>query len=195
MNGEALGRGAVVLRGADGLGADERAVLRQPERHLAPPASPQHRQDLEGRAGWSDERNVEVRHAELVRDAPAVSRVPVEQLQDARRLTEGADSLEHTVVEHRIDQPDPSARDERMRAALHEVRLGRDPAEPELELVDETRLHLRGRYPCGTASRVESTVSASPYSTASAGPRKLSRSMSRMTSSTSRPEWNAISSA
>jgi hypothetical protein len=32
-----------------------------------------------------------------------------------------------------------------MRAALHEVRLGRDPAESELELVDETRLHLRGR--------------------------------------------------
>jgi hypothetical protein len=44
-----LSRRAVVLGGADRVGADERPLLRVPDRDLMPPAAPQERQDLERR--------------------------------------------------------------------------------------------------------------------------------------------------
>ena len=46
---EPLSRRAVVLRSADRVGADERPLLRVPERDLVPPTAPQERQNLEPR--------------------------------------------------------------------------------------------------------------------------------------------------
>ena len=108
MDGETLRRRAVVLRRSDRLRADERAVLGNPERDLAPAAASDHRNHLEGRADRSGAGNLEMRHAELVGEACAIACVPVDQLDDAGRLTERADAVEHAVVEARDRRARPS---------------------------------------------------------------------------------------
>src|SRR5438552_4178180 len=81
-------RRTIVLRSADRVGANERPLLREPERDLVPPAPPQERQHLERRTRRGLLRNLVVGDAELLGDGTAVTAVAVEQLQDAGRVAE-----------------------------------------------------------------------------------------------------------
>ena len=74
----------------------------------------------------------------------------VEQLDDAGGLAERADSVLHPVPLDRIDEPDLAVEDERVRAALHEGGLGRDPADPPLLLVAEADVHQAASRSCIT---------------------------------------------
>jgi catechol 2,3-dioxygenase-like lactoylglutathione lyase family enzyme len=80
-----LSRRAVVLGGADRVGADKRPLLRVPERDLMPPAAPQERQDLERRPCRGLLGKFVVWDAKLFGDGAAVTAVPVEQLHNAGR--------------------------------------------------------------------------------------------------------------
>jgi len=104
------------------------------------------------------------RHAEPAGNGRAVAPVPVEQLDDAGRLAKRADSLLHPIAVDHVDQPHLPFDRERVRAALHELGLRRDPAEPPLLLVAEADVHhaARARIPSlssitRTASGLEST--------------------------------------
>ena len=101
-----LSRRAVVLGGADRVGADERPLLRIPEGDLVPPAAPQERQNLEPRPRRRLLGNLVVRNAELRGDGTAVTAAPVEQLHDADRVSELTRALQGTLVGYRIDYPD-----------------------------------------------------------------------------------------
>jgi len=65
----------------------------------------------------------------------AVTVVTVEQLQHPGRLAGGTDSFFDAVTVDRIDEPDATVDDKRVRATLHE--LVHDPAEAVVELVAE----------------------------------------------------------
>jgi hypothetical protein len=107
---EALSRRTVVPRSADRLGADERPLLREPERDLVPPAPPQERQHLERRTRRGLRWNLVVGDAELLGDGAAVTAVPVEQLQDAGRVAELASAPSATSsATGSITQTRPSA--------------------------------------------------------------------------------------
>ena len=114
---EPLAPRAVVRRGAERVGAHERAEVREPERHLVPALPLQHGDHLERRACRREVRDDVMRHAESAGDACAVAAVPIEQLHDGCGLTERANALERLVVVDRIDQPDPAARGERVRGS------------------------------------------------------------------------------
>jgi hypothetical protein len=73
--------------------------------------------------------------AQPARELCAVAVVTVEQLQDSGRLAGGPDSFFDTVTVNRIDEPDATVDDKRVRAAFHE--LVHDPAEAGVELVAE----------------------------------------------------------
>ena len=70
-------------------------------------------------------------------DGTAVTTVPVEQLQNARRIAELTHARQRALVGHRIDHPDAPLRSDGVRRPLHEARLGRNPAEREADLIDE----------------------------------------------------------
>jgi len=70
--------------------------------------------------------------------AAEVAAVASEQLHHRCRLAERASAFERLVVVDRIDQPDPVTGNDRVRRALHEARLRRDPPDREVELVDES---------------------------------------------------------
>ena len=74
-------------------------------------------------------------HAEPARERGAVTVVTVEQLQDPGRFAGSTYSFFDAVTVDRIDQPDATVDDKRVRAALHE--LVHDPAEAVVELVAE----------------------------------------------------------
>ena len=78
-------------------------------------------------------------HAEPLRERRTVPRVSVEQLEDPGRFACAADSLLDAFTVERVDQPDATLHDERMRAAFHE--LVDDPAEAGVELVAEADAH------------------------------------------------------
>ena len=98
------------------------------------------------------------RDAEAARERAAVAPVAVEQLDDARGLAERADPLLHPVPVDRVDQPDLAVEHERVRAALQDRRLGRDPADAPLLLVAEANVHQAASRPSitRTASGFES---------------------------------------
>jgi hypothetical protein len=131
MHGEPFRAGAEVLRGSERIGQDEHAPLRPPQRYLLPGAPCPDRNELE-RADAGPRHDV-MRNAEALGERRAVAIVPIEQLQDARRSAGCANTLVQPVPVERVDQPDAAVRDERVRAALHEL-VG-DPAESAFELV------------------------------------------------------------
>lgn len=134
---DALALSPVVRCGAEGIRADERAELGEPQGDLVPSLPPQHGDHLEGRIVGRGVGDRVVRDTEAAGDARAIATVAVEQLDDGRRLTERAHAVERLVVVDRVDHPHAAAGDDGVRSPLHEVRLRRDPADREVELVDE----------------------------------------------------------
>lgn len=80
-----------------------------------------------------------MRNAEPRSERRAIAIVPIEQLQDACRSAGCANTLVQPVPIECVDQPDTAVRNERVRAALHEL-VG-DPAESAVELVAIAELH------------------------------------------------------
>jgi hypothetical protein len=98
-----------------------------------------------------------VRDAIAAGELRAAPLVPAEQLDHAGRLAERVDPLVQPVDDRRVEEPDATADRERVRGAPHVARPRVDPAEAELELVDEERrghrrLLSRRRLPRGTQS-------------------------------------------
>lgn len=137
MQREPLVACAVIARSAECVAAHEHAPPRPPERNLLPTPAHPHDAKLERRQLLL--RNDVVRHPEPGRKGGAVAVVTVEELDHTGRLTGAANALLHSVTVERIDQPDASAFDERVRAALDELVL--DPTEAILELVAEADAH------------------------------------------------------
>src|SRR6266571_717090 len=111
--------------------ADEHALRWPPESDLAPAAPFANGDELERpeRFSWDDV----MRNAEPGGERRAVAIVPVEELDHADRRADRADAFLDAVSVHRIDEPNITVRDKRVRAALQEPLL--DPAEARLELV------------------------------------------------------------
>jgi hypothetical protein len=137
MDAEQLVRGAEVGHRAESLRADEDAPGLPPEGDFTPPGHVQDLPGLEGRAGDAREGQPQVGHPEPFRQDRAVARVAVEELEDAGRLAQPAHPLLDAGPVHRVDEPHPAVGPERVRGALQERRLGRDPAEAEVRLVAE----------------------------------------------------------
>src|SRR5262245_57008027 len=164
MDAEAVFASEVVRDGAERVAADEYPALRPPQRDLGPEPRPHDPERLERRSGHEGERRDVERDAEPPGQGRAVAPVPVEQLDDPGRLAERAHSLFHTVAVDRVDQPHLSLDRERVRAALQELRLARNPADSPLLFVAEANVHhaARARVPSRssitrTASGLEST--------------------------------------
>jgi hypothetical protein len=135
---EPLCRPAVVRGGTDRVGADERPLLREPERDLVPPAAPQERQNLEWRPRRGLFGNLIVWDAKFLRDTTAVTAVPVEQLHNAGWLAELRRTPQRALVGYRVEHPDAPLRRDGVRGPLHEAAwLGHDPTEREADLIDE----------------------------------------------------------
>lgn len=137
MDPEPLVAGTEVARRAERIATDEDAKFGPPERDLLPPATHSERNQLEGREARGGHHVM--RNAEARCNFCTVTVVPVEQLQDARRLAGGADPVLHAVGQERIDHPDAPVHDERVRAARHE--LVDDPTKATVELVAEAHSH------------------------------------------------------
>ena len=112
---------------------EQEPPLRPPERHLAPPAEPDDRAQLERRPGKLAGHDV-MRDAEPPGDGGAVAVVPVEQLDDARRLAELADPVVEPGPVDDVEEPDAAVDLERVRRARHP--LLRHPAGDVRDLVD-----------------------------------------------------------
>ena len=84
-----------------------------------------------------------VTNTEPIGEGRAVSVVPVEKLEDARRSARCADSLLDAFRIDRVYEPDAAVLDERVRATLHE--LGDDPPEAAFELVAKSDSHCGER--------------------------------------------------
>ena len=85
-----------------------------------------------------------MRDAEACGERGAVAIVPVEELDDARRLAELERAVDRLRPVERVHEPDLPVRGERMRRARH--RLVDDPAEAVgAEVVAEAQLHRAGR--------------------------------------------------
>ena len=134
---------------AERVGNDEDAPLLPPQRHLAPPAKPHHRAELERGSRKLPWHHV-VRHAEPLRDGGAVPVVPVEQLHDGRRLAELADAIVEARIVDDVEEPDASGDGEGVRGAP--ARLVLDPAEPVRELVDDVQAASRRAKACSNTS-------------------------------------------
>jgi hypothetical protein len=89
------------------------------------------------------------RNAEPFGEAATVAVVTVEQLEDAGRLARRANSLLDALAVDRVDEPDSSLRDERVRAAAQPLVVD-DPSEPALELVAESDPHARSIVRAGS---------------------------------------------
>src|SRR5829696_9179785 len=158
MDAELLARSPEVADGAECVGHDESAKLRDPGRDLLPETRARERDDLERRGRDSLHRNGVVGDAQRRGDIRAVARVAVEQLDDARGLAELRDSLDCGRPQDGIEDPDLTAALERVGAAPDP--LLRDPAEAVLELVAELEaLRIGGcRDPVQDAFRVAAAV-------------------------------------
>ena len=147
MNPERLVACEEVVHRPERIGADQHTSLGPPEGDFLPPAPQPDRNELEGRHARG--RHDVMRHAETLRQLGAVSVMPVEQLQDPRRLAGGPDPVLHAVAEERIDRPDAAGGDEHVRTARHE--LVHDPTEAAVELVarleDVQRCHIAAHVP------------------------------------------------
>lgn len=137
MQREPLVARAVIPRRAECVAAHENAQLGPPERNLLPaPAHPNHAKLKRSKRLL---RNGVVLHTELAGERSAVTVVTIEELNHTGRLTRGADALLDSITVECVDQPDASAFDQRMRAALDE--LVDDPTEATFELVAEADAH------------------------------------------------------
>ena len=153
VNREALAGRAKVRGGSERVRTDQHALGRPPERDLAPAGEANDADDVE-RGGGEVRRDAVERHAEPRRESGTVPVMPVEELDDARRLAEIANSGIDAAGIERIDDPNPPVRPQGVRAPLDPARL--EPAEAELELVAERGRHdrsiprsLTGNLACG----------------------------------------------
>ena len=137
MDADLLAGCAEVCGRSQRIGADENPLLRPPKGGLAPEAAPNDREHLKRGPGNAVERDIVERHPEPGGQGGAVASVAVEEPDYASLPTEHVDPLLDTFAVDRIDYPDALPGEERVRGALHERRLGRDPAEAAAELVAE----------------------------------------------------------
>ena len=167
---EQLAVDALRRYGAERVRADEHRALRPPEGDLGPDPAVANREEVEGGACDRRPRHRVERHAEPPRERLAVAPVPVEQLNHARRLAGRADPLVDALAVDRVDDPDVSRDDERVRAAVEEAVL--DPAEGEGKLVAEADRHSararderepRDHVPVGGAEALEPGTSGLAY--------------------------------
>jgi hypothetical protein len=137
MHGETFAVGEEVVRRSECVAAEKDCRLRPPERDLVPEASVLDRHELEraDSVAW----HTMMRYAQSGGERGAVALMAIEQLEDAGRSAGGMNSLVEALPVERVDQPDTTVLDERVRAALHE--FVRDPAESRLELVAVTDSH------------------------------------------------------
>lgn len=140
MDAEALAGRAEVAGAAEGVCADDDALLRKPERDLPPALEADDGSDDEGRSRQIGQRRDMERHTEPVRDRGAVALVPVEELDDAGRLAEGAEPVVEAVAVDRVGQPHTAVCQHGVRGAAQKLPLGQ-PAEAVLELVAESERH------------------------------------------------------
>jgi hypothetical protein len=131
MHSYELLAGSVVPRRSERVAAHEKSLLRPPKRDLLPTTVCA---DLtEDERSERLARHHMVRHAEPLGERSAVAVVAVEQLDDAGRLTRGADPIHHSLPVDRIDEPDLVVHYQRMGAAFEELALD-EPLETCLEL-------------------------------------------------------------
>jgi hypothetical protein len=140
---------AKVRECSDRVSADEDAARRPPERNLSPPAVLQDRKEVEGCAFYPLGHDV-VGDAEPSCKGGAVAVVPVEELDHAARLGERARPLLGVSPSDRIDEPDASVDEQRVRRPPHRLVVD-DPAEPELLLVAEAHQRRSTRRRSGRA--------------------------------------------
>lgn len=133
MQREAVGARAVVQRCPQRVAGREDPSLWPPQRHFLPRLAHADGAELERPERLS--RDDVMLDAESSCELGAVAVVPVEQLDNARRGACRADTLLHVLAVDRIDQPDATAVDERVRAALHEL-VGDTPLEAARELAE-----------------------------------------------------------
>src|SRR5438309_4880991 len=115
MHAEQLAGRDEVAHRPERVAAQEHLLLRPPQRDLAPEAVPHDRDRVERRAGDALEGRLVERDAEPPGERGAVAPVPVEELDHAGRLAEGADPLIHSWRVDRIEDPDAALGAERMR--------------------------------------------------------------------------------
>jgi hypothetical protein len=133
VNGEKLAPGSVVPCGTERIGADENALFRPPERDLVPAAVRPNR--AERKRAERLARDDVVRDAEPARQGFAAALVPVEELDDTGNLTGDTDPFLDAVGVDRIDYPDATVGNERVRAALEELVFDQ-PLESDVELAE-----------------------------------------------------------
>jgi hypothetical protein len=109
MNAESLTRHTEVADGAERIRADEDPLLPEPEGDLAPEPLVHDAEDDEWRAGHIAEWRHVQWNVQPPRDRGAIARVPVEELDDARRLAQLADPLVEPVAVDHVGQPDATA--------------------------------------------------------------------------------------
>ena len=151
VDAEPASRRAVVARGPDRVGDDERAPFGPPERRLLPAREGRDPEGRERRAGHLRGRHVQ-RHAQPRGDRRAVAVVAVEELEHAARLAERRDARVETGEVGRVDEPDAAVGGERVRGPLHPGRLGRDPAEAGVALVADRDRGARRLHPATLAT-------------------------------------------
>src|SRR5215217_2287124 len=119
--------------------------------------------------------------------------MPVDQLDHARRLAEGADAVLDSVAFRRVDQPDAAVGEQRVRGDAQPRALRRDPAEPPLLLVDEPGQSLH--HSC-SSSASPGPVFGAPIAISSApsGPPSKPRTASLSTRSASNGPSSSTSS-
>ena len=137
MNAEHLAWSAEGRNRPESVGDAEHPLLVPPERGLLPEAALADEQELERDAVEPSERHDVMRYAEARGESSAVARMAVEQLNNATGLAERANPVVHAIRLDRIDDPDASGGQQRMRRSLHPT--GVDPAEAPVGLVAEAR--------------------------------------------------------
>src|SRR6266545_1265991 len=97
--------------------------------------------------------------AEAFGERRTVPPVPVEKLDHSHGVAEGVDALLDSLAHDRIEYPDLPVHRDRVRAALHPVRLRCDPAEAPFLLVAEADAHQAARAESPSRSSITRAAS------------------------------------
>jgi hypothetical protein len=141
VDADRLAGRAEVGRRAEGVAADEDALVLPPERDFPPAGKSDDPAKRERRAPNAVEGDDMERDAEPLGELGAVTVVAVEKLDHSGGPAGMADSLLEALGSQRIDEPHGALHDQRVGRPLEEPRL--DPTEPMLELVTGPVMHLR----------------------------------------------------
>ena len=114
MDAELLARSPEIANGAERVGNDEGAKLRDPGRDLPPEARARDWEDLERRGDDPLHGHRVVRDAERRGHLGAVAGVAIEELDHAGRLAELRDPLERGLPQGGVEDPDLAAALERV---------------------------------------------------------------------------------